>query len=357
MTIPDIWIKLLAYATGGIEKSLLLRVEYLIEENRILRKQITKRLKLTDAERRVLAEKGKALGKLLADTITIVKPATLLKWHRELIAKKFDGSKRRKKGAGRPPVDDAIEELVLRMARDNPDWGFDRIAGALLNLGYDVSGQTVGNILKRNGLPISPERQRNTTWASFIKRHTDVLWASDFFTAEVWTLFGLVTCYVLFFIHLKSRRVVIGGVTENPNEEWVKQSIREATGFDGGMHNVRYLIHDRDNKFSPGVDDLLKISGIQPVILPPHSPNLNVYAERWVRSVKEEGLSQFILFGKRSLRQVLKEYQAHFHAERNHQGIGNVIPFPDSRSLTQHGAIHCSERLGGLLKFYHRKAA
>ena len=137
----------------------------------------------------------------------------------------------------------------------------------------------------------------------------------------------------------------------------MNRSFRETTALDGGMQNVRYLIHDRDHKFSSGVDDLLKISGIQPVILPPHSPNLNAYAERWVRSVREECLSQFILFGKRSLRHVLKEYQVHFHAERNHQGIGNVIPFPDSRSLTQHGAIHCSERLGGLLKFYHRQVA
>ena len=156
------WKRMLAYVTGEIEKSLLQRIECLIEENRVLRKQLGKRILLTDGERSVLAEKAVALGKLMADTVTIVKPETILKWHRKLVAKKFDGSKHRR-GLGRPPVTPEIEGLVVRMAKDNPSLGYDRIVGAARNLGHRISDQTVGNILLRHGLGSSPERRRNTT--------------------------------------------------------------------------------------------------------------------------------------------------------------------------------------------------
>ena len=184
------WKRMLAYVTGEIEESLLLRIEYLIEENRILRDQIEKRILLTDAERKTLAERAVALGKLMADTVTIVKPETILRWHRRLVAQKFDGSEFRKRH-GRPRVPPEVEELVVRMAKDNPSWGYDRIAGAVRNLGHKVSDQTVGNILKRNGIAPSPERRKNTTWAEFIRRHKEVLWACDFFTTEIWTKLGL----------------------------------------------------------------------------------------------------------------------------------------------------------------------
>lgn len=206
------WKKMLAVVTGGIEESLLLRIEYLIEENQVLRKQLDKRLKLTDPERKVLAEKAVLLGKLMADTVTIVKPGTILKWHRRLVAKKFDGSKQRKTH-GRPPVTPEIEALVLTVARDNPSWGYDRIAGAMKNLGYRISDQTVGNILKRNGIAPSDDRQRSTSWARFIRQHKEVLWATDFFTSEVWTCAGLTTFHVLFLIQHSTRRVILGGIT------------------------------------------------------------------------------------------------------------------------------------------------
>ncbi|MDP6525249.1 MAG: integrase core domain-containing protein [Kiritimatiellia bacterium] len=349
------WKRMLACVTGEIEESLLARIEYLIEENRVLRNQLDKRLKLTDPERKILAEKAVLLGKLMAGTVTIVKPESILKWHRKLIAKKFDGSRNRKKH-GRPPVTPEIESLVLAMARENPSWGYDRIAGAMENLGHRISDQTVGNILKRNGIAPSDDRKKNTTWSSFIRQHKEVLWATDFFTAEIWTKTGLTTFYVLFFIHVKTRRVAIGGLTEAPNEQWMKQVLRNVTGYDSEMPGARYLIHDRDSKFSRGFDDLLVASGIQPVRLPPKSPNLNAYAERFVRSIKDECLDRMILFGERSLRYVIKEYAAHYHAERNHQGIGNMIPFPDER-LKGTGKALKSERLGGLLNFYHREAA
>src|SRR5262245_2559942 len=199
------WKTLLAYITGSVDNELLLRNEYLVAENRILRKQIQGRLRLSDGERETLAEIGKRLGKkALAAVATIVTPDTILAWHRKLIAQKFDSSRNRR-APGRPPIDQALEALVVRLAQENRSWGYDRIAGALTNLGYLLSAQTSGNILKRHGIP--PARQKTTTWREFIRTHLEVLVATDFFTTEVWTKGGLVTYYVLFSIHLASRKV------------------------------------------------------------------------------------------------------------------------------------------------------
>jgi transposase len=187
------WKTLLAYITGSVDQELLLRNEYLVTENRILRNQITGRIRLNDGERKALADIGEKLGQQARkDVATIVKPDTILGWHRTLVAQKFDGSQQRQ-APGRPKIDKDLEALVLRMAQENRSWGYDRIVGALANLGYTISDQTVGNILKRHGLPPAPERTTTTTWKEFIRTHMDVLVATDFFTAEVWTLGGLVT--------------------------------------------------------------------------------------------------------------------------------------------------------------------
>jgi putative transposase len=221
------WKKLLAWATGQIDEALSQKLEFVLEENRVYRALLDRhspRWRLQDAERKVLAEKGKPLGKLLHDVITIMQPETLLKWHRRLVANKWDFSSRRKVKPGRPLVPAEVEQLVLQFARQNPSWGYDRIVGALANLGHRVSDQTVGNILKRHGLGPAPERKRNTTWAQFIRRHKEVLWATDFFTAEVWTPTGLTTFYVLFFLHLQTRRIVLAGITPFPQRGLVKTS-------------------------------------------------------------------------------------------------------------------------------------
>jgi putative transposase len=211
------WKHVLAYMTGSVDQQLLLRNEYLVTENRILRQQITGRLQLTDGERKTLAELGKKLGRqALAEVATIVKPETILAWHRTLVAQKFDGSQHRKT-PGRPRIDQKLEALVVRMAQENRSWGYDRIVGALANLGYTVSDQTVGNILKRHGIPPAPERQTTTSWKEFIRTHMDVLVATDFFTTEVWTWGGLVTYYVLFFIRLNTREVYLAGLTPHPD--------------------------------------------------------------------------------------------------------------------------------------------
>ena len=271
------WKTMLAYVTGSVDEELLLRNEYLVAENRILRAQIPRRVKLTDGERRTLAQIGKQLGrKALAEVANIVRPDTILAWHRRLVARKFDGSKKRNY-PGRPPVVRALEKLIVRLATENRDWGYDRIAGALANLGHAVSDQTVGNILKRHGIPTAPERRKTTTWKEFIRAHRDVLAATDFFTAEVWTLRGLVTYYVLFCMHVATRRVHIAGLTSFPNEAWMTQTARNLTMADEEfLVDHRYLIHDRDGKYCPAFDATLRDGGVTPV------------RRRWCKSLPPE---------------------------------------------------------------------
>ena len=181
---------------------------------------------------------------------------------------------------------------------------------------------------------------------------------TDFFTTEVWTACGLVTYYILFFIHLASRKVHVAGMTPHPDARWMVQIARNVTMADWEfLSSGQYLIHDRDSKYCLTFQHLIDAAGLQRVPLPPRSPNLNAYAERWVRSVKEEALSQLILFGERSLRHALTEYITHYHAERPHQGKENSVLMPAARGLQPQGAIQCRERLGGLLKYYCHKAA
>ena len=264
------WKRLLAYMTESVEQELLLRNEYLVTENRLLRQQIKGRIQLSDAERTTLAEIGKKLGKqALAEVATMAKPDTILAWHRRLIAQKFDGSAQRK-APGRPKINKELEALVVRMAQENRSWGYNRLAGALKHLGYTISDQTVGNILKRYGLPPAPERKKTTTWKEFIRIHMDVLVATDFFTAEVWTLGGLVTYYVLFFLHLGSRQIHVAGVTLHPNEVWMVQVARHVTMEEWGfLLPGKYLIHDRDGKYCPAFQQLINAAGVTRVLLPP----------------------------------------------------------------------------------------
>src|SRR5436853_7426760 len=182
------WARLLAYITGTVDQELLARNEYLVAENRILKAQLKGRLKLSDAERATLGEIGHRLGrKVLGEVATVARPDTILAWYRKLVARKFDGSKARQ-SPGRPRIKREIEQLVVRMARENRDWGYDRIAGSLANLGYKVCDQTVSNVLHRHALPPAPERKRTTTWSAFIRIHLALLVGTDFFTTQVLTL-------------------------------------------------------------------------------------------------------------------------------------------------------------------------
>ena len=306
------FLRLLAFVTGLVNRELLLRNEYLIAENRILRARLSSRLRLSDAERSTLAEIAKRLGrKALKDIAQVAQPDTILGWYRQLVARKFDGSRQRGY-PGRPPVSPEVEELVVRFARENRSGGYDRM-GTQANLGHQVSHQTVGNILRRHDIAPAPKRSRTTTWKEFLQTHMDVLAGADFFTVEVLTGRGLMTYYVLFFIEGGSRRVRLGGIPRHPESWWMQQVARNASMQDSGyLNGCRYLLHDRDQKFCREFQDTLAAGGVKCLRLPARSPNLNAHAERWVRSIQEECLSRLILFGENSLRRVVSEFLEHY---------------------------------------------
>jgi hypothetical protein len=245
------------------------------------------------------------------------------------------------------------------MARENSGWGYDRIVGALANLGHTLSDETVGNILRRHGIAPAPKRSRTTSWKDFISAHMDVLADTDFFTVEVLTWRGLVTYHVLVFLHLESRRLAVAGITRHPDEEWMQQMARNATQDSWGpLNRCRRVFHDRDTKFCASFRSVLAAGGVKTIQLPAISPNLNAFAERWFRSVNEECVSKLILFGERPLSRVLSAFSAHYHGERNHQGKGNELLFPEPvDGLKRRGdAAPYRQRLGRLLKYYGRAA-
>ena len=230
--------------------------------------------------------------------------------------------------------------------------------GALANLGVKRCEETVAEILRRHGIPPAPKRQSRLTWAEFIQTHQDVIARADFFTVEVLQPIGLVTYYVLFFIHLDTRRVHIAGITTSPNEQWMKQVARNLTMTGWGfLADRRYVILDRDSKYCESFRGILKESGLKLIRLPPRTPNRNAFCERWVLSVKSETLSRIVILGEKGLRRVLAGFVSHYHGERNHQGKDNLLQFPERDHRRDQGEVHCQHRLGGLLKLYYRDAA
>jgi Integrase core domain. len=330
-------------------------IEYLKAENLVLRKKLGgKRLRFSDAERRRLARKAKLLGrKRLRELSPIVTPDTLLRWYRELVAQKYDGSASR--GPGRPRIAGEIRNWIVEMASDNSRWGYTRIQGALANLGFTVGRNTIKRILAENG--IDPVGQRSMSWKTFLKAHWGAIAATDFFTIEAISWKGLVRYFVLFVIDLKTRRIEIAGIVGSPSGAWMAQIARNWTDCeDGFLLRSRYLIHDRDPLFTKAFRATLEGSGVHPIRLPSRSPNLNAYAERFVRSIKSECLAQVIPIGEAHLRRAVREYAEHYHFERNHQGIGNRLIDSSTDGSRRSGSIGCRERLGGLLRFYHRAA-
>lgn len=330
-------------------------IEYLQEENRILLEQVGgKRLRFTDAQRRRLAQRAKAVGRgRLREIATVVTPDTLLRWYRELVAKKYDGSQNR--GPGRPRIAGEIQRLILEMALDNPRWGYTRIQGALANLGYMVARNTIKRVLAKHG--VDPAGRRPMTWKAFLKSHWGVIAATDFFTVEVVTWRGLVRYFVLFVIDLKTRRVEIAGITPSPDGVWMSQIARNLTDCNEGfLLGSRILIHDRDPLFTNAFCATLDRSGVCPVKLPPRSPNLNAYAERFVRSIKSECIAQVIPLGERHLRKAVSEYVEHYHSERNHQGLGNELIESGTETSHMDWPVQCRERLGGVLRYYRQAA-
>jgi putative transposase len=327
-------------------------IAYLVEENRVLREQLNgRRLRLTDDQRRRLAAKAKRLGRQALNRMaTIVTPDTLMRWHRRLIAMKWTFAAKR---VGRPGLMRTLAELIVRMARENSRWGYCRIQGELKGLGHRVAPSTIAKVLKENGIAPAPDRP--SSWRTFLQAHWGEVAGTDFFTSEVWTARGLVTYYVLFVIDLETRRVHFAGATPNPDGSFMAQVARNLTDtVDGFLASHRFLICDRDAKFTARFRLLLEEAGVKVILTPRQAPNCNAFAERFVLSIKAECLQRMIFFGESSLRRAIHEYLDHYHSERSHQGIGNEVI--DSRTGTLEGEVRCRERLGGLLKHYYRAA-
>ena len=332
--------------------------EYLLAENAVLREQLRgRRCRFTDPQRRTLARAAYKLGRnALAKIDTLVTPDTLLRWYRKLVASKYDGSAKRSRSQPRRTID--LVQLVQRMATENPTWGYTRIRGALGNLGHDLGRNTIKRILLEAGLQPAPDRRKCVPWSAFLRAHWGAIAAMDFFTVEAVTWAGLVRYHVLFVIDLASRRVEIAGIVHQPHEAWMKQLARNLTNaVDGFLLKHRYIIMDRDPLYTRGFRQMLRASGVRSVRLPPRSPNLNAYAERFVGSVRRECLSRIIPLGERHVRRILHEYVLHYHAERNNQALGNNLIDATNNIAATSGRVLRRKRLGGVLNYYHRDAA
>jgi len=285
--------------------------------------------------------------------IIVVSPDTVLRWHRELVRRKWTHPTPSREG--RPRVDAELEALILRMARENPRWGYSRIHGELTKLSYTVGRSTVRDVLKRHHVPPAPERTaRPTSWRAFLARHRHQMLACDFFVVET---AALRTLYVLFFIELGSRRVHLAGCTAYPTAAWVTQQARHLSWqVQDGTLPVHYLIHDRDRKFPASFDTVFAAEDVEIVLTPYRAPNANAVAERWIRSVREECLDHLLILNERHLGRVLSAYIAHFNHRRPHQGLGQRCPVPLARGPAT-GAVQRRDVLGGLIHEYERRAA
>ena len=286
----------------------------------------------------------------LRSVIRIVQPQTVIKWHRLIAKRKW--TQHNAKG-GRPRIDPELEQLVLRLAREN-NWGQTKIEGELIKLGYTISDNTVGNVLKRHGIPPQPDRLPSPSWTHLMTHYKDQLIACDFFTID--TLF-LKTIYVLFFIEVGSRCVHFAGCTTNPNGKWTTQQARQLVWhLNDEDKGFRFIIHDRDSKTTKAFDTVFKAEGIKVIKTPIKAPNANAFAERWVRSIREECLDKLIVVNQKHLRHVVREYINYYNTRRPHQGIHQQSPLPRSE-LPENGVVKRRKVLGGIINDYYRDAA
>jgi putative transposase len=350
-----------------VEPALLAQNDYLRAENEILLSQVEK-LTLNNGQRYRLAELGqrlKELNKSLFEaSINIVKPDTLLRWHRKLVAQKFDGSSNRTAPSVKR-ITKEIEAEIVRIAREDLTAGYSKIVGYLQDLGISFSETAIANILRKHGIDPAPKRKHEQNWKEFIQSHLDLMWGCDFFTHEVWTLQGLATYYVLVFIHLGSRRLEVVNMTQHPTAEWTAQQARnflydsDAIAEKGKM---RFLLHDKGTQFNEAFHAVFEGTrnehGEKIETVTVSCPQMNGYTERVIQSIQNECTDRLIFIGERMLRYALKQYQEHYNTERHHQGIGNIIPFPTAEpEVVQVGERKCKTRLGGILRKYYRASA
>ena len=356
--MPKLIHPLLMLIARATEKQLVQYVEYLKAENRMLRSKLPKRINVTPAERAKLIKLGVRLGSAIKGLITIVHPRTFARW----LSEGKTEAKPRKRGRPRKPEE--IRNLIIEMAKAT-GWGYRRILGELKKLRiHNVSRSTIARILIENGFDPGPKRG-DGTWHEFVRRHVKTLWATDFFTKTVWTLRGPVVYYVLFFIHIHTRRVHIAGMTPNPDGPWMAQQARNMSMIfseEPDEYRPTHIVRDRDSKFTKQFCSILEDDGIEFREIAPLSPNMNPFAEAWVQRTKHEVLNHFIVFGEEHLRLLLKEWLTYYHTARPHQGLGNVpigAALPPAEPIEDFclEQVVSHESLGGLLKYYERKAA
>ena len=325
----------------------------------ILERKLNAPLRVSRAEKLSLAVLAARLRKItdvpvksMSDVIRIFQPATVFKWHRELVRRKW--TFRRQSCGGRPRTNRDLEHLIVRLARENTDWGNGKIEGELLKLGYIIHEDTIGHILKRHGIPPTPQRKRSPSWHQLMTHYRDQLLACDFFTVE--TLF-LKTLYVLVFIEIGSRRVHLAGCTDHPDRYWVTQQARQVHwNVEDRQPAIHFLIHDNDGKFAPAFDTVFQAEHIHVIHTPFQAPNANAFAERWVRTVREECLDKLLIVNQTHLRRVLRSFIDYYNTARPHQGLDQHMPIPPSVSDAL-GPVHCRDVLGGIIHDYFRKAA
>ena len=347
---------LLVLIATATDRQLARHVQYLKEENRILRARLPKRIVVTARERQRLLRFGRPVGSAIRELITIVTAATFARWLRAA-----KGGQVGPKRSGRPRTAEEIRQLILKLGGET-GWGINRIEGELKKLGiFSVSRTTIFNILTENGIDPAPKRGPGT-WDEFLKRHASTLYACDFFSKKVWTMRGLVDMYLLVFIHIGSRRIWVSKATAHPDAGWVAQQARNMCMVIQEQDvPPKYLIRDRDTKFTQQFDQIFRADNVKLVKLPSKSPNLNAHCERVVKSIKHEALDHFVVFGERHLNHIVSEFVRFYHDCRPHQALRNMPPAangpPPEIDSVQLDEIVCHERLGGVLKHYERRAA
>ena len=325
----------------------------------VLRRRV-KRPEFRPADRAVLAALSGALPRRRWSNF-LVTPDTILRWHRRLVTRKWTHAS---PGGGRPPLADQMVALILRLAQENPRWGYRRIQGELKKLGIRVAATSIRTVLLRNGLRPAP-RRASVTWRAFLRAQASGILAVDFFTVET---VRFTTLYVLFAIELHTRRVRLVGVTDHPNGLWIVQRAREFSmnrepRTAGVTSEPRFLVRDRDSKFTRAFDAVFAADGIQTIKTPIQAPNANAFAERWVRTVRQECLDWMLIWGRRHLERVLNEYVRHYNDERPHRSLELLPPRAINKtSVVRVGAVAAAvvrrrDRLGGLVHEYYEAAA
>jgi len=347
---------LLLLLANATHRDMVAQIQYLKAENAILRSKLPKRITVTPAERARLVKLGSKVRKFIGELISIVSPRTFLRWVAES-KKETKASDKPKRKPGRPRTPQEISELILRLAREN-HWGYTRILGELKKLGIkSVSKSTVRNILKAASLEPGPDRGEGS-WDQFVRMHAESLWACDFLSKKIWTLRGLVDYFVIIWINVKSREVIVSPATATPDSAWVTQQARNFLhdASDRGKE-VGHLIHDWDTKFPAQFDAILESQGAEIHRLGPVKPNLNAYAERVIQSIQQECLDHFVVLGEKHLNHLVSEYVEHYNTERPHRALEKPPLSADLPEATANSRVVCKERLGGLLKHYYRQAA